>query len=286
MSFPPDVYLIGAQKSGTTTLAYLLSQHPEICVAKSKEPHFFTYCWQKGLSWYESEFPNYQETICIDASTTYSMAVLSAEKNSRSSKKYLQNVPEKIYSLKPNAKFIYLLRDPIERTYSAYWHYFNRGRENKEFGKAIREDHFYIDVSNYLGQLSIWLEYFSASSFLFLLFEDLKKSPEEVAKECFRFIGLNYENLEINFNEVKNQSRHTNKLGRQFNGLFNTLDHMSCGYLAPSFLRKFTDDLMTDYNKKLPKIQDDDWLFLYEYFSKQKQSLESTTGMCLDKWQI
>ena len=41
MSFPPEVYLIGAQKAGTTTLAYLLSQHPNICVAKTKEPHFF-----------------------------------------------------------------------------------------------------------------------------------------------------------------------------------------------------------------------------------------------------
>lgn len=41
MPFPPEVFLIGAQKAGTTTLAYLLSQHPNICVAKNKEPHFF-----------------------------------------------------------------------------------------------------------------------------------------------------------------------------------------------------------------------------------------------------
>ena len=59
MSFPPEVYLIGAQKAGTTTLAYLLSQHPDICVAKNKEPHYFTGNSSKDLACYQKQFPNY-----------------------------------------------------------------------------------------------------------------------------------------------------------------------------------------------------------------------------------
>ena len=96
MSFPPEVYLIGAQKAGTTTLAYLLSLHPDICVARTKEPHFFTTYLYKGLDWYKSNFANYENSVCLDASTTYSMAPLS-ENNSRNRTSNLKDVPQKIY---------------------------------------------------------------------------------------------------------------------------------------------------------------------------------------------
>ena len=79
MSFPPEVYLIGAQKAGTTTLAYLLAQHPDICIAKNKEPHYFTGNSAKSLTWYEKQFPNHENTLCIDASTSYSFAPLSSD---------------------------------------------------------------------------------------------------------------------------------------------------------------------------------------------------------------
>lgn len=284
MSFPPEFYLIGAQKSGTTTLAYLLDQHPNICVAKSKEPHFFTTNWHKGISWYQEEFANYKDTICIDASTTYSMAPLSVD-NSRNTKKYLQGVPERIYSINPNAKFIYLLRDPVERTYSAYWHYVTNGREQRKFREAIGDDYFYLDVSNYYKQLSLWLEYFPIESFLFLLFEDMKKSPVQVAKECFKFIGVDSKNIQVHLEEAKNQSKYVNSVGRQFNRLFKTLDYSGLGYLAPSSGRGFIHKLTTDYNKSLPKMKEKDRLFLREYFSEQKYKLELITGLPLGQWQ-
>ncbi len=179
MSFPPEVYLIGAQKAGTTTLAYLLSQHPNICVAKNKEPHYFTGNSGKNLAWYQKQFPNYENTLCIDASTSYSFAPLSSD-NSYRTKNCFHNIPQRIHSLNPNAKLIYLLREPIARTYSGYWHSFNTGREHRSFWEAISNDYFYLDVSNYYGQLTLWLEYFPLESFLFLLFEDLKKNPEQV----------------------------------------------------------------------------------------------------------
>ncbi len=285
MSFPPDLYLIGAQRSGTTTLAYLLSQHPSICVAKSKEPHFFTYYWHKGLDWYRTEFSNHKDAICIDASTTYSMVPLSACKNSRNSKTYLQGVPKKVYSINPNAKFIYLLRDPIDRTYSAYWHYFANGREKRSFGEAVRNDYFYLDVSNYYGQLALWLNYFPIESFLFILFENMKEYPEQVAKDCFKFIGINSENTRISLEEAKNRSRYVNVVGRQFNRLFKTLNYSGFGYLAPSYVRELVDKFTADYNRRLPEMQERDRVFLREYFSENKYNLEQLTGLSLSQWQ-
>lgn len=57
MAFPPEVYLIGAQKSGTTTLAYLLAQHPDICLSEPKETHFFHNTGQKELIGIKNNFP-------------------------------------------------------------------------------------------------------------------------------------------------------------------------------------------------------------------------------------
>jgi len=284
MSFPPEIYLIGAQKSGTTTLAHLLFQHPNVCRCKRKEPHFFTHNWSRGLAWYQDLFPNYEDTVCIDASTSYSMAPLSLQKKSNSTEKR-EGVPQKLYSINPNARFIYLLRDPVERTYSGYWHNVATGREHKSFGEAIKDNPLYLDVSNYYGQLAVWLEYFPLESFLFILFEDLKKNPEQVAKACFKFIGLDLECVQVSLEEAKNRSAYVNIAGRSFNRLFKTLDHSRFSYVVPPYVRGFIQRVTTDYNKKYPEMEEKDRAFLCDYFLEKKYSLELLLGLSLNHWQ-
>lgn len=261
----------------------MLDQHPNICVADTKEPHFFTTFWSKGLEWYQTQFSSYQDSICIDASTTYAMAPLS-DKNSRSSKGYLQGVPERLYSVNSEAKFIYLLRHPVERTYSAYWHYVTRGREFKHFAEAIRNDGFYLDVSNYYSQLSLWLEYFPVESFLFILFEDLKKNPQKVAQECFSFLGLNGK-VPIDLREAKNKTKYVNGAGRYFNKLTSQLDHSDLGFLAPSPVRKCISNMTTNSHQRIPKIERKERQFLEEYFYQNNSKLERLTGLSLHLWQ-
>ncbi len=284
MSFPPEVYLIGAQKAGTTTLAYLLSQHPQICVAKNKEPHYFTGNSSKDLAWYQKQFPNYENTLCIDASTSYSFAPLSLD-NSYMTKKCFHNIPQRIYSMNPQAKFIYLLRDPVERTYSGYWHSFNTGREHRSFGEAIRNDYFYLDVSNYYGQLTLWLEYFSLDSFLFLLFEDMKKNPEQTVKDCCQFLEIDSENIQINLQEHRNKTKNVNFIGRRFNRIFKKLDYSGVGFMAPSQVRKFIQEHTMNYHQSLPKKLDKDRDFLCKYFADKNQNLANLTELNLSQWQ-
>lgn len=284
MSFPPEIYLVGAQKSGTTTLAHLLSQHPKICKCKRKEPHFFTHNWDRGLAWYQDLFPNYKDSICLDTSTSYSMAPLSSQKESNITKKH-KGVPQRLYSINPNARFIYLLRDPVERTYSGYWHTVAAGREHKSFGEAIRDNPFYLDVSNYYGQLAVWLEYFPIESFLFVLFEDLKKNPEQVVKACFKFIGLDPESVQVHLKEPKNSSAYVNGAGRSFNRLFKTLDHSGLSYIVPPYVRGFIQKVTRDYNKKYPEMQEKDREFLRKYFSENKNNLELLIDLSLNHWQ-
>src|SRR5215216_5348494 len=121
MAFPPEVYLIGAAKAGTSTLAHLLGQHPRIVVSLPKEPHFFTLNWDRGLDWYASKFPGSTYSTCVDASTTYSMAPLTGNVSSWRDYHRFVDVPRKVLSVNPDATFIYIMRDPVARTYSAYW---------------------------------------------------------------------------------------------------------------------------------------------------------------------
>src|SRR3569833_1019554 len=76
--FPPQAFIIGAQKSGTTSLAYLLDQHPMIGLATPKEPDFLTVNWDRGLDWYRACFREPKE-ILIDASVSYTMAEVNPD---------------------------------------------------------------------------------------------------------------------------------------------------------------------------------------------------------------
>ena len=76
MPFPPQLYLIGTQKGGTSYLASLIGQHPEICLAEPKEPQFYTSHWDKGLDWYRGRFADPDAPVLLDASTSYTASPL------------------------------------------------------------------------------------------------------------------------------------------------------------------------------------------------------------------
>lgn len=285
MTFPPDIYLIGAQKSGTTTLAYWLSQHPQLCVSDPKEPHFFSRNWSKGLTWYQSKFSNYQNAICIDASVSYSAAPLSVTGDRIPGNfKSRMGVPQRLHSINPDAKFIYLLRNPIQRTYSSYCMSVNLGREGRCFADAIKSDTQFIDMSDYYGQLSLWLEYFPLESFRFLLFEDLIQTPQQVVKQCLDFMGVKSEGFQFQ-PEAKNQTRCLNKVGRKFRKFCFQLDDSERGYLIPSLLREVVFSLTTNA-QGFPKMQPQERNFLQEYFAEKKSKLQQLTGLSLHQWQL
>src|SRR5262245_53029682 len=107
----PNFFLIGAPKAATTSLALLLGKHPQICIAKGKEPHFFSddHVFARGMSWYESLFAHGRTRPAIgDASTSYARSGI------------FPNTVHRIVEHAPNARIIYSVRHPIDRIESAY----------------------------------------------------------------------------------------------------------------------------------------------------------------------
>jgi hypothetical protein len=286
MSFPPEAYLIGAQRAGTTTLAYLLDQHPQVAVARRKEPHFFTHNWDRGLDWYKGQFPDSSDTISLDASTSYSMAPLtrSSKRNSHKNKDY-EHVPAKVFSATPGAKFVYMLRDPVERTYSGYWHSVRMGTESEEFRVAILNNPHYLDVSDYYGQLLLWLDYFPLDSFHFILFEDMKEAPERVARNCFKFLGAREEITSIHLDSVKNRGYRASRIGRRVNMLTTTYPGLrtTLALIVPRSIVNLLNSVKVS-STPIPPMKVEDKTFLTEYFRERNQNLERLTGMSLDRW--
>lgn len=106
----PNLFILGAQKCGTSSLHHYLIQHPSISGGRSKEIHFFDYDlnYSKGINWYRNEFPESNKFV-LDSSPRYL---------------YDNRTPERINKLiGQSPKFIILLRDPISRAESAYMMY-------------------------------------------------------------------------------------------------------------------------------------------------------------------
>ena len=283
MPFPPESYLIGAQKAGTTTLAYLLDQHPGMTIGETKEPHFFTDHWRKGLDWYRKQYPGAASMLCMDASTSYAMAPLTPGWKQRDPGVY-EGIPARVHAARPDAKLIYLLRDPVDRTYSGYWHDVRMGVRNGAFRAAVEGNPFYLDVGDYHGQLLRWLEYFPLSSFHFVLFERMKVRPREVVNECLAFLGLPAVDA-ITPDSAQNQSYQVGWVGRQVNRIevaFPGLRALLKSAL-PGGVKTLVNRIKVG-SGRLPPMAEEDRRFLVEYFRERNQKLERLTGLSLDSW--
>jgi hypothetical protein len=211
MKCAADAYMIGAQKAGTTTLADLLAQHPDIAVPVPKEPHYLTHNRGRGDGWYRDCFGCRDEALWIDCSTSYSMAPLEVGREAEP----VAGVPERILKVSgKEAKFIYILRDPVARTWSAYWHRVRSGYEKRPFEPALEAFPGYIETSRYYSQAERYLEIFPRESFLFLDFHALSCNPVAAADACRDFLGLDAQKCTFVFDRPKNQSFQYSALGQ------------------------------------------------------------------------
>lgn len=286
MAFPPDAFLIGAEKCGTTTLTDLLDQHPGLALSHPRDMDFFTRNFPKGLDWYRTLFAGRESLTTLDVSLSYSSAPLSATKKADDADgDPRRGVPGRIHSANPDAKFIYIIRDPVSRTYSSYWHAVRYGYKDIGFRKALDVSPNFLDTSDYAGQLKNYLEYFSSDAFLFVVFEDMVRSPQGQAKRVFEFLGIDT-GFEPVVEHAKNQSFRYNAVGRLLRGLLPSGDAMNklvnIGQaLTPRFLEPTVRKFVTS---GIPKISEVDRDFLKQYFRPKNRELEQLTGLDLRHW--
>jgi hypothetical protein len=180
----PNAFIIGAAKSGTTTLAYTLKRHPEIFRPQLKEPKFFGEYYLKGWDWYASLFEDSGfAKVRMEASVKYA-----------SGYEMFNGTPMMIKAYIEKPKFIYLVRHPMERIVS-YWRH-NKGKNpnvtpefNESFDDATLK-RYYVESSMYWMQISRYRELFDDSQILLLTFEDMIGDPEKLLRTVLQFLEV------------------------------------------------------------------------------------------------
>jgi sulfotransferase family protein len=206
MALMPTFLVIGAAKSGTSSFYMYLAQHPQIYMSPRKEPHFFAYDGEKldfrGPPGVKLEI-NQSITDIAKYQRLFAKAPPGAERGEASVVYlYEPKAVQRIRHYIPDAKLIAILRNPIERAFSAYLHVLREGREPaRDFIHALDMEpariqerwpilYRYVDAGRYACQLDRYFQAFRPAQLRIYLYDDLRSDPVAVAQDCFRFLGI------------------------------------------------------------------------------------------------
>ena len=200
-----DFLLVGAQKSGTTTLHSYLNDHPQIEMAKKKEVHFFDneqFFLNQAIDYeyYHSWFEQEQNINNLRGEATPAYL-------------YCRDAATRIWRYNPTMKIIIILRNPIERAFSHWNMEYNRGAESLSFIDALTQEekrcrealplqHYtysYIDRGFYSSQIREYWRLFGREQVLVLNYDQLKNNPISVLNDLYDFLDINH----ITLNNIK-----------------------------------------------------------------------------------
>lgn len=202
----PTFFIIGAAKAGTTSLYYYLAQHPQIQMSAIKEPNFF--------SGPENGIPYVPPRVsCLDQYERLFDSAASVRGEASpgyTSYPRRQGVAERIKALVPQAKFIYLVRDPITRTVSHYQDSVAIGKQRKPIAEALGDlSDPYLPLichSLYAQQLRCYLRHFSEERLLVIDQADLLTDRRSTLREIFAFLLVDDAFDSHRFDETQYQS--------------------------------------------------------------------------------
>jgi Sulfotransferase family len=177
----PTFVVLGAAKAGTTSLYHYLRRHPQVFMSERKELDFFVeeQNWGLGTGWYREQFAGAGDALAVGEATPRYTAAPKHE-----------GVPGRMASVVPEARLVYLVRDPVERMRSHYQQLVRRGLERRPVEEALLAHPPYVDQSRYAMQIERYLEHFPRERLLVVLSERLRSRRTEALGEILAFLGV------------------------------------------------------------------------------------------------
>ena len=216
-----ELLIIGAARSGTTTIYKHLEKHSQICFSSIKEIHYFSVdeLFLRGNNYYHSFFKHYQNEKIISSADTY----LFIDKHA----------PKRILNYNPKMKFIVMLRNPIDRAFSGYNYAINNGylsadisfiesikNEDNLLKKALKIEEINnlcnAYQSKYLEHLNYWFDFFPEKNFLILQTKELRDNLNSLLNKISSFLQIENFNSEIESIRVNKSSKVKSKKLQQF----------------------------------------------------------------------
>lgn len=292
----PNFLIIGAAKAGTTSLCYYLNQHPEIYISLEKEPRYFcpeiytTFCngpLRDGarrsivtLEEYQKLFAGATDEVALgEASTEYM---------------YFPETPNRIKQAIPDIRLIAILRNPVERAFSAFCYQLRDGCEDLSFEQALEDEArriencwrpgwLYKNAGFYYRQLVPYFEIFERHQIRIYLYEDLDKHLERTLRDICLFLEVNPNfSPDLSRQNVSKipKNRLLNNLVKRNNSIKTALK-----WLLPAGVQNDLSHWIRQYNLSVKPTLLDEWRYkLMQSYYEDIKKLEELIDRDLSQW--
>lgn len=201
----PNFLIIGAAKSGTTSLYHYLDQHPQVFMSPMKGPRFFAMEGRRpAFTGPQDDVVNGRTITTAEDYVDLFRAVTNQRAIGEASDWYLSSAeaPERIYKYLPNVRLIAVLRQPADRAFSSYMHFARNGFEPLSFEDALAAEDARIangwsplfahrGRGYYATQLKRYFARFDREQIRVYLYDDLQRDPAVLVRDIFTFLGVN-----------------------------------------------------------------------------------------------
>jgi hypothetical protein len=176
----PDFMIVGAMKCATSSLHEQLAAMPGIFMSRPKEPNFFSddAVWARGIGWYEGLFAAAPPGALKGESSTHYTKLPTHP-----------HTLERLAASVATRRFVYVMRDPIDRLVSHYIHEWTQRQYDEPIDEAALRRPELVAYSSYAMQLRPWLERFGPEAVLPVFFERLTAAPDAELARIARFLG-------------------------------------------------------------------------------------------------
>lgn len=305
----PNFFMVGAAKSGTTSLYKYLKQHPEIYFSPIKEPNYFSD--DIDISKFS---PAYKKNTFLKTGKYFKQQELHElplafvrkkdhyarlfEKSNRykirgeasTSYLYSKTAAENIYNYNRESKIIVILRNPMERAFSHYLMAVRYGYTSLNLKEAVIQDRnkenkgwgiseLFVELGLYHDQLKRYFDIFPKKQILVLFFDDLKADAQKIVNRCCHF-------LELEEFRLKNQNAYNTKESPKNIKLNYLLTRSGLKNRFKQFLSQAAKERLSQafYTKSKLKLDKDDFDFLLDFYQEDIQKTAGLLNKNLDEW--
>ncbi len=287
-----DFMIIGAAKSGTTTVYEALARHPKIFMPEIKENLYFARDYEAGEDYLSEYYRSVGDQPIVGGNYVHAL--------------YFPEVIERIHHYNNKMKLVAILRNPVQRAYSAYWFAVRNGLEELPFEEAIkldsknaegnyieRAEKTYLSHGLYAQQLRGCMQLFPRRQLCVVTTDMLKADPERTLADIFRFLGAAAASYEFVFERRANPAALPRFAWLQRLMLRQDVLYKRIGRrLVPANLRYFINRTLTDrivnrWNVRrfyYPPMPDSVKSQLVEYYAHPNRKLAALLDLDLSGW--
>jgi hypothetical protein len=286
----PTFFIIGAAKSGTTSLAYYLGLHPEIHMSPVKEPHFFAGP-ENGLPYPKSRVDRLE-----DYERLFETDLLVRGEASPSYSQYARRtgVPARIKESVPDAKLVYIVRDPIARTISHYGHWSATGERRSlrdSLADAESLTNIYTCGGRYATQLEQYLQVFPQEQILVLDQHELRRDRAATLRKTYAFLDVDPSFTSVDFDRQLGTREEHRSYGSRYAQLRQRVSMGALSRLPKPLRRQMRRGVEAVESKVLPPVEpptlDEDMRErLLELYRPEVERLRALTGEPFASWSL